>query len=700
MFSRVRWAGALVLALLVAAVVVAAHGRAEMPAPASRLPPLSSDYPLPLLPERSPRNANYTIEARLDTSAHTLEGSLLLEWRNLGDIPIETFPFHLYWNAYRNNLSSVARGDGTRAARFKTDRDYGFIRIKRIVLLGKPDVDLTRHLRFLAPDDQNGADRTVAGVQADRPVPPGGSARFRIDWTARIPYGSLGRAGWIHDYFFMAQWFPKIGVFRKDHWNAHQFHAQGEFFSDYGNYDVALTLPQGFVVGATGKAGPAVPNADGTQTVRFLQEDVHDFAWAASPRFLERHSRFEDLGYPPVDIRLLVQPEHAHLADRYLAATQVALRSYGAWGAPYPFDHLTVVDPAWFSASGGMEYPTLFTGGTYVQAPLAMQSPESVTVHEAGHQFWYSLVGTNEFEEAWLDEGLNDYHEAKALNLFYGPAAWGRRYFGGSESRGRPRGYAVLAPGVFVGRGEKAVADLRRLGERDPMARNSWEFENAQVYTVNAYHKPALVFQTLEALLGDETMTRVLRTWAYRYRFQHPTTRDFIATVNEVSGKDWQWFFDETFYSSGLCDYAIEVKDEPRRRATGFVDGAPGDRNTPTPAITLPRGMPDDGLTDSTVSVRRLGAVRMPVEIVVEFADGRLARESWDGRDRWVRFTYAGPKIRRAIVDPDHKLAIDIDPSNNAWRRETGLARQAAYKWSARFFFWLQNLLELHTVLG
>ena len=116
-----------------------------------------------------------------------------------------------------------------------------------------------------------------------------------------------------------------------------------------------------------------------------------------------------------------------------------------------------------------------------MQAPIELQSPESVTVHEAGHQFWYGLVGTNEFEEAWLDEGLNDYHEAKAIELFYGPAGWGRRYFGGKDARGRQRGFPVLAPGVLVGRGEAALADLREFGRRDPMARPSWQFESSDV---------------------------------------------------------------------------------------------------------------------------------------------------------------------------------------------------------------------------
>ena len=178
-----------------------------------------------------------------------------------------------------------------------------------------------------------------------------------------IPHGSVGRAGWVHDYHFIAQWFPKIAVFWQGQWNPHPFYAWTEFFADFGVYDVKLTLPRGFVVGATGRHESKTDNPDGTESYRFVQEDVHDFAWTASRRFLERRARFDDAGYPPVDIRLLLQPEHAHLGDRYLEATKIALRTYGTWSAPYPYAQITVVDPAWGSGSGGMEYPTLFTGG-------------------------------------------------------------------------------------------------------------------------------------------------------------------------------------------------------------------------------------------------------------------------------------------------------------------------------------------------
>ena len=164
------------------------------------------------------------------------------------------------------------------------------------------------------------------------------------------------------------------------------------------------------MIGATGRLESAKDNGDGTKTLRFVQEDVHDFAWTGSLRFLEKKATFDDPGYPPVAIRLLVQPEHEHLSDRYLEATKIALRAYGTWSAPYPYPQITVVDPAWRSGSGGMEYPTLFTGGANVFAPPALQSPESVTIHEAGHQFWYGLVGQQRVRGGLARRGLQHVH--------------------------------------------------------------------------------------------------------------------------------------------------------------------------------------------------------------------------------------------------------------------------------------------------
>jgi hypothetical protein len=713
------------LSLVVAAVVsTALLVRAEAPAPSMAPspaigcqpcpldppplpPPAPADDPsLPPLPAQSPRNANYTIDARLDPERHTIQGSLVLEWRNTTGRPQTEFPFHLYWNAFRNTLSTSARGEGRRAARPRRGRDatrgFAYIQVASIrQLAAGGETDLTSSLRYLHPDDTNADDRTVAQVTTPAPVPADATARFKIDWTSQMPYGDVGRSGWVHDYHFVAQWFPKIGVFWKGAWNAHQFHPFSEFFSDYGVYDVRLTVPQGFVVGATGALAEARDNADGTRTLRFHQDDVHDFAWVTSRRLVERLGRFQEPGYPAVDIRLLVQPEHVHLAQRYIEATRIALRSYGTWSAPYPYAQVTVVDPAWSSASGGMEYPTLFTGGAAVFSPRVLHSPEGVTIHECGHQFWYGLVGTNEFEEAWLDEGFNSYHDEKAAPLALGAQGWGRRYFGPlAMTRGTRAPWPVVAPGVWLRRGESDAASVRKSGAIDAMARPAWEYRTSDAYTVNSYSKPALSLQTLEGLVGDETMTRILRTYARRFRFAHPTSEDFIAVVNEVTGQDYRWFFDQTWFSAELCDYAITVRNERARALAGYADGPDGRPMLVPPARDEARRK-DEGPFDSEVIVQRLGGVQLPVEIRVDFADGNVIYERWDGRYRWARFRYHGAaKVRAAEVDPFGKIALDINPGNNSWADNAPVARRAASKWAMRWLFWLQNLLELHTLLG
>ncbi len=130
-------------------------------------------------------------------------------------------------------------------------------------------------------------------------------------------------------------------------------------------------------------------------------------------------------------MRLLLQPEHLDQADRHFAATRAALRYYGQWFGPYPYGHITIVDPAWQSGAGGMEYPTLFTAGSSWLAPSAVADPEGVTVHECGHQFWYAMVGNNEFEDAWIDEGLNTFSTGRTMALAFTPNYEAFRLFGG-----------------------------------------------------------------------------------------------------------------------------------------------------------------------------------------------------------------------------------------------------------------------------
>src|SRR5207245_3875519 len=186
----------------------------------------------------------------------------------------------------------------------------------------------------------------------------------------------------------------------------------------------------------------------------------------------------------------------------YLEATKISLRGYGAWSAPYPYPQITVIDPAWSSASGGMEYPTLFTGGASLWAPRELQSPEGVTIHECGHQFWYGLVGNNEFEEAWLDEGFNTYSNGKVIDVAY------PYHCSYNNSLGMPvpgfSWFQVPAPafpfagvlGVPVGPLFSCVQSPERTAGRgfyldhvkdDDLVRNGWQYLNGPSYGLTSY---------------------------------------------------------------------------------------------------------------------------------------------------------------------------------------------------------------------
>ena len=279
---------------------------------------------------RSPRIASYSIDARLDPSTRTITGDEVLTWRNVSANPTATLQFHLYFNAWRSTNSTWMRerrlaGDMSLASR--SQADWGWIDLTgvRISRGGGDAADFTNRKRFIAPDDGNEDDRTVIEVPLDTPVRPGETISVRLTWSSRVPR-TFARTGVIGDYYFIAQWFPKIGVLEDSGWNCHQFHAATEFFSDFGNYDVRLTVPTNWIVGATGVERERRDNTDGTTTHRYYQEDVHDFAWTTSPDYLTETGTFTHPTLPAVNMRLLLQPEHRGQASRHFDATRAALK--------------------------------------------------------------------------------------------------------------------------------------------------------------------------------------------------------------------------------------------------------------------------------------------------------------------------------------------------------------------------------------
>lgn len=641
---------------------------------------------------KSPRNANYTMEVRLDPQAHRLHGTQVLRWTNITEHPTQELRYHLYYNAWRNDRSSWLRRAREQGRRFEhvPDDGWAFIDVSQL-RLRTPDgpVDLRPHARTIAPDDGNPDDRTVLQVPLPRAVEPGQTIEVELQFEAKLPR-TFARTGFRGDYVLVAQWFPKLGVLQPDgQWACHQF-IQTEFFSDFGVYDVSIAAPPEWVVGATGRERQTTE--DGELTVhRFVQEDVHDFAWTASPRFAVHTRRFEVPGLPPVDMRLLLMPDHAAHRERYFAATAAALEHYGRWWGPYAYDHITIVDPAFGSGTGGMEYPTLFTGGARWLSPEGSRSPEGVTVHEAGHQFWYGMVANDEFEHAWLDEGFNTYSTTRTLQAAFPAHVHVERYLEGLL----PVAFPTVVPPERTD-GSDAYAGMHSSLKRDPQSRPSWRM-GPGAYKVNAYHKGAATLRTLENLLGWTTFQRVMATYFRTYAFAHPEPRDFFRIAELVSGQRLRWLFDQVWDDTVAFDYAVgEVESwrEPDGPPLGYSEpGVEPGAEAEADASSDPPGDATE-TWGSAVTVRRWGEGRFPLAVEVTFSDGTRKVEHWDGQERWHTFRYRHPgRVDRVRVDPDHVLVLDVEFTNNAWLRDAP-AGLAATKWASQWMLWVQHTME------
>ncbi|HEX9148431.1 MAG TPA: M1 family metallopeptidase [Thermoanaerobaculia bacterium] len=625
--------------------------------------------------------ASYQISCRLDAEKKVVEGTELLTWTNTTSKPAPTLQFHLYLNAFRNTLSTFWRESGGEHRGNRLPESWGSIELTRMTLADGSD--LLPALTYIAPDDGNPHDRTSAEVQLPRPVNPGETISVSIDFRSRLPRVST-RTGWKGDFFLVAQWFPKIAVLEEKGWNCHQFHASSEFFADFGDYDVSIDAPARYR-GKVGATGVKVEERDlpGERVLaRFKQESVHDFAWTADPNYLVIDDLFREPGVADTPIHLFLEPEHRGQAGRYLKAVKTAIAGYGRVLGPYPYSTLTVVDPPWGArGAGGMEYPTLITGGTYRIAPAHVQSPESVTVHEFGHQYFYGLLASNEFEEPWLDEGFNSYMEDRVVAAAYGS--------------NRPV-LPVFGWRVPINVPMKLPLDENRryfpVATQDALASPAWKFQTRTSYGAHVYSKTALALSTLERLIGTAKMNRALRLYADRWRFKHPTTLDWIAAVNDATGGDWRWFFDRTFFSSGAVDYAVDEARSERARTPKGLFETDGKLEEKAPAgITGARGW------DSVVTVARRGDEAMPVEIVLRFEGGHTYRSAWDGEARWTKFRVAnGPRLIEAVVDPGEKILLDLDRTNNG--RLVTPDRRAASRWTARAVFWMQNLVDFLTL--
>lgn len=603
-------------------------------------------FPTPL----TPRIANYRIQVRLDAEKHTLRGRERVTWRNLTADTVSEAWFHLYLNAFANNRTVFMRESSGQHRQFASgEGSWGYCKILSITLAAPVAPGGPLPLKPTYP----GEDRTVMRVELPHPVPPGGEASFEVEFEAQLPT-AIARSGFVGDFHMAGQWFPKLGVYEEDRgWNCHPYHAHSEFFADFGAYDVAITVPTGFVVGATGVEWDRAQKGRET-TFHYRAEDVHDFAWAACPRFVEVRDRWER-GGRTVAIRYLMLPGNLGHTARYAKALKAAMDWTADHMEPFPYPAFTLVDPG-LTGAAGMEYPTLVTGGTHPAIPSGLHIPEMVVVHEFAHNYFQGICASNEFEEAWLDEGFTTYCEARILEAMYGKR---RSMLDGVA------GWSLSS---------EAQERMGYLGDpsSDPVVLPSWKYRGWGSYSAMSYAKPALMLRTLENMLGRDLFDHCLRTYYEGARFRHPTTEDFERLFTGASGRDLGPLLHALLRTTATVDFqAMAVKTTPcgtdrgwfEKGGTWTVRGGGGRKGQKGTA-------PEGAGTLSVVTVRRNGELVFPVEIRVTFEGGAARTELWDGRGCWTRFSYRGPAVVKVEVDPGGKIPLDLKRLNNGWQRD------------------------------
>jgi len=628
-----------------------------MAAPLAKAQSIATNSSTPL----SVRVTAYNIDARLDTDKKSLDATETVSYKNLTGQPLASFPFHLYLNAFRPQSTFTSETHFTGGIRdSEKENDYpkekiGGITVSQISADGYGD--LTGAMHFIAPDDGNSEDHTVAEVVLPHPLAPGDIITFHLTFHDQFPL-SIARNGYKRDFIMGGQWYPKPGVFWHGAWNCHQYHSTTEFFSDFGVFNVRLTVPKQYVIGASGVPIGESDNGDGTKSLAFYGEDIGDFAFAASPHFKVTDGVYNS-SMGPVKIHVLALASHPAAGGRYRDIIHNTLAEFDKRYGPYPYKIITVIDPEPGSQIGGMEYPTLFTGDTSWYEPTHVT--EITAEHEFGHQYWYGMVATNEFEDAWLDEGINSYTEVNVIGSILG-----------RHTSVFDRGWANASDDELERLEYVAKPDF------DPVTRWAFKFRDSASYGGVTYGKTATLLATLESVVGRDTMDEAMHTYFMKFRFTHPTTEDFLRTIESVAvarGRatvvtpDPSWptgfadvpavnsslrpYFNQAVYGTQVLDYAVdgmssdpvqwwlpEPKDEKARKQTAYK---------------------------SIVYLHRKGDFILPVTVEVVFDDGTRQREIWDGVDRWQKLTFVrNARVVSAEIDPDHVVRLDADFFNNS----------------------------------
>ncbi len=686
----------------------------------------------------SERVANYDLQATLDPKTHTVEGSETLHWTNRSDTPIHAVYFHLYLNAFEGPhstwMTEKGKSDFRSAVEIKKG-EWGYIDLLEISQLGKPielPIAACPHSAaqiskscFAHPDDGPETDRSVLRVELPEEVAPGATTEIKIRFHDQLPR-VIARTGYFDSFHLVAQWFPKIGVLERrgergateDRWNVHEFHLHSEFYADFGTYNLQVTAPKGFTIAASGQRVGEPRETSAGVVHQLHQDDIHDAVFAAWDKYPAPFiATYEGAGSPKVTVETYFPSEFAASAAIAQRATLDSLKYFSDTLGPYPYPHITVVIPP-FNAdeAGGMEYETFFTteGST---GPASAYMTLFTTVHEFGHGYFMGLLASNEFEEPFLDEGLNEFWDARMLGDE--EVRFDLGWFG-------KLGFHIPAPTQWL---------IERMGgashfQADPLAASSWHRYSSGTYE-SIYPRTALVLHDLEAQLGGDVLARGMKLYYQRWHHRHPSAADLReALVDSCDApeekqlvRDW---FDVQVYSAQPIDdlvrsvESVEIVPEPgtelrdggrveltedetdklvadTREAFAKATGAGGavfaDGGTILRSQTGKPFHPGPFPFRSTVKTQRRGA-QVAQTLLVKFEDGREDRVAWPAGERWHKWIFEGPaRVESAQLDPERNLLLDVNKLDDGRTRTPD--KLAPRRWALELFNWMQILFSL-----
>lgn len=457
------------------------------------------------------QQVNYTIDVSLNDKDKSLNGFEVIQYENHSPDTLRFIWFHLWPNAYKNDktaFSDQLLENGRKDFYFSNDDKRGYI--------NRLDFKVDN---ITATYEDHPQHQDIIKLVLPTPLAPGKSITIKTPFHVKLPY-AFSRSGYIGNSYQVTQWYPKPAVYDRKGWHEIPYLDQGEFYSEFGEYNVQITLPNKYVVAATGVLQEEKKDT-ATKTLRYKQDKIHDFAWFADPAFEVKHDTLQ-LQSQTIDVYAYYNKKNADTWKNSIALIKDAVRTKSTWVGEYPYKTVSVVE-ANEKGDGGMEYPTI----TLISSPGDQQSLDFVINHEVGHNWFYGILASNERLHPWMDEGMNSYYDDRYNHYKYGINSI-------NPIKGKANFISKRMPDDLL---ETLLYSFTATKKDQPIETPSEQFSEMN-YNGVAYKKTALWMELLEKELGKETFDKLMQEYYKRWQFKHPYPEDFKQLAEEISGRN------------------------------------------------------------------------------------------------------------------------------------------------------------------